>query len=105
MSSGFVYCVGGGGNGYVETDSVYFASIGSSGIGSWQSTNSYPQSVSFDSCVTDSGYIYCVGGGWNGAYFAPVSSSGVGSWTQTTNYPFPVSTQSCVTSSSIIVCV
>ena len=95
-SSGFIYCVAGdtspgainssGGGGADGTESVYFASLSSSGVGSWQNTTAYP-SGSPQACVIDSGFIYCVGS--SGSYYASISSSGVGSWTSTARYPLP----------------
>ena len=68
--SGYIYCVGGNAP---STPSgfggAYFAPVSSSGVGAWTSTTSYPAVVTAQSCATDSGYIYCVGG-------QPVSSTG-----------------------------
>jgi len=111
-NSGFIYCVGGTTFPTGITDAVYFAPITSSGVGLWASTTSYPVLVAEQSCVTNSGFIYCVGGGTDLVSFAPISSSGVGPWTTsitsplTTNpYPVPISEQSCVTNSGFIYCV
>ena len=79
-------------------------------LNSWSSTTSYPTSISNQSCVTNSGFIYCVGG-FDGStvvsnvFFAPISSSGVGTWTTTNSYPFTIFEQSCVTRASLIYCV
>jgi hypothetical protein len=114
--SGYIYCVGGSAP---STPSgfggAYFAPVSSSGVGAWTSTTSYPTKIEYQSCATDSGYIYCVGGftgstplnttSTSSAYFAPVSSSGVGAWTSTTSYPAVVTAQSCATYSGYIYCV
>jgi hypothetical protein len=135
-SSGDAYCVGGAfcyatiaGPGCVADRFSYYAVL-SSGIhappgqspvakSAWANTTSYPDQTSLDfayqdvnslSCVADSGYIYCVGGGpagggVNATYFAPLSSSGIGSWTATTDYPVGVASASCVTYSGYIYCI
>src|SRR5256712_6475037 len=104
-NSGFIYCVGGTTFPTGITDAVYFAPITSSGVGPWASTTSYPVLVAEQSCVTDSGFIYCVGGGTNAVFFATISSSGVGTWNPTTSYPISIFEQSCVTNSGSIYCV
>ena len=104
-NSGFIYCVGGTTFPTGITDAVYFAPITSSGVGLWASTTSYPVLVAEQSCVTNSGFIYCVGGGTDLVSFAPISSSGVGTWTTTNSYPFTIFEQSCVTRASLIYCV
>jgi len=60
--SGYMYCVGGTPftlSSY--TNAVYYAQLGS-GVGAWTSTTPYPTDISVESCVSYSGYIYCVGG-------------------------------------------
>src|SRR5438093_1428348 len=97
-SSGFVYCIGGFGPTTGATSSVYFASLSSSGVGSWSATTNYPTTIREQSCVASSGFIYCIGGygitsagtgnvPTNAVYFAPLSSNGVGCWSATTTYP------------------
>jgi len=114
QNSGFIYCVGG--NSPLPTDAVSFAPISSSGVGPWTTsitspltTNPYPVPISEQSCVTNSGFIYCVGGTSIGitsaVFFAPISSSGVGSWASTTSYPFSIFAQSCVARASFVFCV
>jgi len=75
---------------------VYYALLSSGGVGAWTQTTSYPVDVSSQSCVVNSGYVYCIGGS-NAVYYAPLSSSGVGAWTQTMSYPGSAGAQSCVT--------
>src|SRR5438132_1222456 len=89
-NSGFIYCVGGTTFPTGITDAVYFAPITSSGVGLWASTTSYPVLVAEQSCVTNSGFIYCVGGGTDLVSFAPISSSGLISSRRTTNYTFTI---------------
>lgn len=77
----------------------------------WAQTTAYPSSIAAESCVTDSGYLYCVGGGTSllnavsGSHFAPLSSDGIGIWASTTPYPVPAAGLSCVASSGYIFCV
>ncbi len=89
----YIYCVAGAtSGGGVATNAVYYATISSSGVGTWISTTNYPANLYAPSCAIYSGYIYCVGGNansgtqeTNAVYFASVSSSGVGTWTSTTS--------------------
>jgi hypothetical protein len=116
-SSGYIYCVGGwneadGTNATsVVSNSVYYASLSSSGIGSWSPSTPYPANTYFPSCFAAGGYIYCLGGvDGNGNavsadYYAPLSSSGVGTWTQTTAYPLQMVGQACAISSGYVYCV
>src|SRR2546430_16472683 len=92
MAGGF-----GAPNGF--TNVVYFASLSSSGVGSWSSATSYPLNVISPGCVVGSGFVYCIGGdtathgpfggtftGFTMAvYFASLSSSGVGPLSSTDN--------------------
>ncbi|MDA4131592.1 MAG: hypothetical protein OK454_00505, partial [Thaumarchaeota archaeon] len=114
ISGGYIYCVGG------ETDSagdyanaVYFASVSSSGVGTWTSTTAYPITIEQESCATSAGYIYCVGGTHDQSYpytpsnaveYASVSASGVGTW-QTSTLPAVLDGESCNISSGYIYCV
>ena len=115
-SSGYVYCVGGNN----ETDgtnadsassnSVWYAPLSSSGIGSWSQTTAYPGNLYFPTCFSSDSYIYCLGGadGNNNAqstdYYATLSSTGVGTWTKTTAYVVQASGQACAISSGYIYC-
>ena len=92
--NGFVYCIGGNQVPGGTTNSVYFASITSSGLGPWQTTSTYPIHIRFESCVPVSGFMYCVGGSPSGnkatraVYFAPIlGHGGLGTWSSTTAYP------------------
>lgn len=101
--SGDIYCIAGAGGqlGAVLNNS-YYATAGSSGIGTWTATTSYPLAVSTSSCYLENGIVYCVGGstGYNletaTAYYAPLSGTGIGNWTATTNYPTATYSMSCV---------
>ena len=115
-SSGYIYCVGGnnetdGTNAdATPSDSVWYATLSSSGIGTWSHSSAYPN-LFFPSCFASSGYIYCLGGTdvnnnvVNTVYYAALSSTGVGAWTGTTAYPNKLDGQSCVISSGYIYCV
>jgi len=112
-----VYCVGGLNGTALPTNSAYAASLTSSGVGQWERLSSYPTEIAGESCVADSGYIYCVGGLVKeptrgstseitaASYFGPLSGVGMGNWTRTTDYPFAVFDQSCTTSSGYVYCV
>jgi len=113
ISAGYIYCVGGdtAPNPIRYTDLVIYAPVSSSGVGTWTTSTHYPTDVTFTSCDTNSGYIYCVGGFVDGAtftnavYYAPVSSSGVGTWSSTTNYPEIIYLESCDAYLGYIYCV
>jgi hypothetical protein len=118
-SGGYIYCVGGttsGGppEGQNIVNSIYYAPISGSGVGSWVRTTPYPVPVSDNSCVASGGYIYCVGGFappggtiTGSVYSAPLSSAGVGAWSAVAeSYPIPVVFHSCVLSNdNTIYCV
>jgi hypothetical protein len=77
----------------------------------WTQTTSYPLDIASQTCVTDGGYVYCIGG-YTGdgstntdvVYYASLSSGGVGAWTQTTSYPVDQEGMACVTDSAYIFC-
>ena len=121
ISSGYIYCVGGDADSsypYTPSNAVYYASVSSSGVGSW-GTSTLPRVLDGESCAIYSGYIYCVGGEvtpggtgpgsnvpapWAGVYYASVSSSGVGTFTATTSYPTNAWLTDCAISSGYIYC-
>ena len=80
-SSGYIYCVGGFIDGSTFTNAVYYASVSSSGVGTWTSTSGYPTQIYLQSCTVYLGYMYCVGGqnslGFiqSSVYYASISSS------------------------------
>ncbi len=105
-TSSDLYCVGG-----LDNTAVYYATVSSAGVGRWTNTTVYPFTVGANllSCVTVSGWIYCMGGhtGPNvsdAVYHAPLSTSGVGQWVEDTNYPVAVWGLSCVSSDGAIFC-
>ncbi len=116
-SSSYIYCVGGvnetdGSNAdAAQSNSVWYAQLSSSGVGSWNHSTAYPGNIYYPSCFAAEDYIYCLGGAdSNGnsvstAYYATLSSAGVGTWTQTTAYPVQASGQACAISSGYIYCV
>jgi len=75
---GYIYCIGGSyGSDFIPLWQVYFASLHSSGVGTWSLTTGYPQDIYYQACNISGSYIYCVGG-YTGAniissvYFASV---------------------------------
>lgn len=116
-ATGEVFCVGGQnettGTSSSETDSnsVWYAQLGPSGIGTWSRTTAYPAGVFFPSCVPLGGYVYCVGGQSvsgtivSSVYYAPVAQDGLGPWTSTSAYPAPTTGPSCTAVSTILYCV
>ena len=108
--NGFVYCIGGNKVPGGTTNAVYYSTIGSTGLGVWKSTASYPIKIRFESCVPYDGYMYCVGGSpdanfaTNSVYYAQIlSQGGLGTWYSTTSYPMN-SWAHCVISSGYIFC-
>ncbi len=107
-----------------------YTSLTQSGIGGWADTSQFPgpQNTTSTSCVTNSGYVYCVGAIYydgaacssfgfysciiatpvwinsNASYYASLSSGGIGGWASTNRYPVDVS-PSCVSSGEYIYCV
>jgi len=116
-ATGYMYCVGGdnetdGTNtDAVATNSVWYASLSASGLGTWTPTTGYPVNTFFPSCFSAYGYIYCLGGAdendnsLNAVYFAALSPSGVGTWAKTQPYPIQESGQACAFSSGYVYCV
>jgi hypothetical protein len=96
------------------TETTYFPSPSTGQLGVWNRTTDYPLPLVALSCVTDGGFVYCVGGGdetsprgsggLNRTYFAPLSPTGIGQWTRTADYPLLIARASCVASSDYIYC-
>lgn len=108
---GTVFCIGGQGGGGGPTNQTYSAPLSASGVGAWSPTTPYPISIMFQSCVTNRGYVYCIGGTMDStgddvssSYFAPVGSGALGSWKSTTPFPVSADSQSCVSSSGYVYC-
>jgi hypothetical protein len=115
---GYVYCVGGAyDNAGDPTASSYYAQLTSTGVGPWQQTTSYPVPIDSQSCVSSSGYIYCVAGEnetdgtsatlalTNSDWYAQLTPSGIGTWKQTTSYPPGAAFPACAASATDIYCV
>ena len=115
ISGGYITCVAGLTAVGTLGNAVYYASVSSSGIGSWTSTTAFPTAIEVTSCVVSSGYITCVGGltyvgspesNTNAVYYDTIASGAVGAtWTSTTNYPTNIQATSCVVSGGYITCV
>jgi hypothetical protein len=109
--NGYVYCIGGdvptGGGGGKYSSSTYYASLSSSGIGTWTASTPYPPNVYVPTCTAYNNYLYCVGSNTNQTYYAPISSSGIGTWTPSTAYPQNLyySLIGCTSSKGYIYCV
>ncbi len=114
--NGYIYCVGGY-NGdpisQIPINTVYYASISSSGIGGWMLTTPYPtNNFTNAGCSIYNGYIYCVGNDAYGAasvanrsYFAPIlANGGIGGWNRTTGYPNLLHLGSCSITNGYIYC-
>jgi hypothetical protein len=117
VDGGYIYCVGGantqGAFDHAGSD-VWLAPLTSSGVGAWQPTSNYSAAVRGHSCVTNDGFLYCIGGltrsndvdsPTDAVQYAPVSSSGVGPWRSTSSYGEAVWGHSCITSDRYVYCV
>ncbi len=119
---GYMYCPQVGELIPTSSYPTYFSKLLDSGIAGWSATSTYPNLYpSYDTtCVSYSGYVYCVGGepivfnfvisASTEVDFASLSTSGVGGWVSTTNYPSPggfggIAGAACVTSGGYIYCV
>ena len=100
---GYIYCLGGVLTNSNPANTIYYAALSATGVGSWMQTTTYPMAVSGQACVIVSSIIYCVGGQGNGdtytnaVYYATVSSSGIGAWKSGATY-----TDSAVTDCVVI---
>jgi hypothetical protein len=86
-------------------------------LGPWALTADYPLAANNcagtspnlycaqQTCVTSSGYVYCIGGQSTSTYYSQLSSAGLGPWSRATDYPMPVDEESCVVNSNYIYCV
>jgi hypothetical protein len=97
---------------------VYTQTSGPATTGPWVGSTAYPlqaggnYGVVAQACVSDAGFVYCVGGSdysgstSNQAYSSILSGSGVGNWTSArSHYPLAVAGLACVTSSGFLYCV
>jgi hypothetical protein len=109
-----ISCVGGVDVNGGPRNEVYSSEPFSTGnITGWTLDVPYPKFINGESCVTQSGYLYCVGGSYNdngddvaAGYFAKATPGGsLGNWSSTTPFPVPVDSQSCVASSAYVYCV
>jgi hypothetical protein len=108
-AAGYIYCLGGADESNNAVNSVYYASLSSSGVGTWTQTTAYPTSVSSQSCVIVASTMYCIGGYGNGGYtnavyYATISSTGVGAWESGAGYSDSVLTD-CAAVSGTVYCI
>lgn len=116
-ASRYTYCVGGSTDAEGDdTTSSYFAQLTQGVVGNWTQTTPYPIAIDTQSCVTSTGYIYCVGGNneTDGTYadstpsssvwYAQLSASGIGAWSRTTSYPTNVYLETCYQAGGFIYC-
>ena len=109
-NSGYAYCIGGYDINFTNYNSAYFAPFTATGVGPWKETTGYKSPIDSSSCVTDSGYDYCIGGEnhtnqVNATCFSRLSSLGFGAWSCTTQYPLSPVAVSCVTYTGDVYCV
>ena len=81
-----IYCLGQVYVNYLPKNVAYYATLSSSGIGTWESTTPYPQNINKESCVALNNTIYCIGGlsetsqQESASFSAPITSNGIGNW-------------------------
>jgi len=109
--SGYVYCIGGFDSQLSSSTSSYFGQASSSGVVSWTDLPQYPIPIDTSSCVTTTGYIYCVAGNsitqssqsalnpTSSAYYAAISSP----VTTTTTPEFPAAVAIPITLAAALV--
>jgi len=123
VHGGDIYCVAGetesGSNTNSPITSVYYATLSSSGIGQWNSAQSYPTALAALSCAPYAGIDYCVGGydsnllsstsaylgASSGNEYGGIPSPWLASWTDVTQYPVPIDTSSCIAAIGYVYCV
>ncbi len=100
-----IYCIGGVGSNS-PTSAVYYAPLSSNGIGAWEHGTNYPNNLNLGlSCVTNSSYVYCVGGaGSSDTYYANLSNGKVSAWAASTNYPENITDVGCMSDLGYIYC-
>ena len=88
-----------------------YGKLSNGNVSDWSFTNSYPTNTTYDSCVQDYSYAYCIGGLnffvgiSSSSVYAPLSnSSGIGTWSNTTSYPTSIYEQNCVEYDNYIYC-
>lgn len=83
----------------------FYAPIQDSGaVGNWQQSNPYLSKFYLGSCVSQNGYIYCIGGGTSpsNVSYANISPyTGISSWNTTLDYPTRFLGDSCSVAGSI----
>jgi hypothetical protein len=98
VANGYLYEVGGSGNGTTTSTAVQYAQINNDGtLGTWQTTTVLPQALGLAgaSVVAANGYIYVLGGWYNNGgtatmstavYYGKVNADGtISSWTTSAN--------------------
>jgi hypothetical protein len=93
------------------------ATVSPGSLGPWSLTADYPLAANdcagtsaFEvcaqqTCVSSSGYVYCIGGAGTSTYYSQLSSTGLGSWARGADYPEPIQSTSCAVDGSFVYCV
>lgn len=116
ISSSYVYCIGGinsTNSGFSDSSAVYYSQIqGNKSLGTWNKAPSYPYGVAYQSCATNSTYVYCIagvnagsGGSETNVYYAAIQDNGnLSSWKASASYPAKVYAPSCIIASGYVYC-
>ncbi len=83
------------------------------GVSPFLQTASYPTNATGFSCVTNSSYVYCVGGyaltgnslSNKPAYYAELTANGISNWKETASYPGNFLGNDCVSGANHIYCI
>jgi hypothetical protein len=98
-------------------DAAISATVSPGSLGPWSLTADYPLAANdcagtnaFEicaqqTCVSSSGYVYCIGGASTSTYFSQLSSTGVGPWARGADYPEPIQSESCAVGGNFVYCV
>ncbi len=88
-----------------------YAPITVNGVGNWKPTEDYPAVILNPTCITNSGYVYCIGGEYQSSswgaktiYYTKPSDTGV-TWNIGVGYPILSAYSSCVSEYNTTYCV
>ena len=91
-----IYCTAGENSSLSIVNRTYSGILSNFGVNNFTVATNYPLSSEYHTCVSSSGYIYCLGGKdaagsfLNATYSAPLYYNGTGHWKTSTPYPINV---------------
>ena len=106
-----IYCTAGENSSLSIINRTYSGILSNSGVNNFSIAPDYPIRSEFHTCVSNSGYIYCLGGKdaagsfLNATYSAPLYYNSTGSWIASIPYPINVVIKGgCVAYTNYIYC-